>query len=150
MTDMIDESLHMEEKVLNSVKSLLLGRVNEVLGEAKFLIPPIEFVHPANGGYYAITPELRVSSFERSEKDRIVLLDAYTVSVSFLCYGDYGERNCYTYAGAVDRALREDPTLGGVADNALLVKKDYRGPKYPGTGEGWEVVLSLRITTEQG
>jgi hypothetical protein len=54
----------MEESILNSVKNLLLGWVNEGLGEVKFLIPPIEFSHTANGRYYAVTPELRVLSRE--------------------------------------------------------------------------------------
>jgi hypothetical protein len=139
----------MEESINNAVKSLLAGRVNEILGEAEFLIPPIEFTHKPNGGYYAITPELGISACERSEKDRIVLLDAYKVTIAFTMPESYGERNGYAYAGAVDRALREDPTLGGLADYALLVKKDYRGPKHPGIGEPWVVVLTLRISVER-
>jgi hypothetical protein len=148
MTDMTDESLYIEEKVLNSVKSLLLGRVNEILGEAEFLIPPIEFTHKPNWSYYAITPELAITACERSEKDRIVLLDAYKVTITFTMPESYGERNGYAYAASIDRALQEDPTLGGVADYALLVKKDYKAPKRPGAGEDWEAVLTLRITTE--
>jgi hypothetical protein len=138
----------MEEIILNSVKLLLLGRVNEVLGEAEFLIPPVEFTHKPNGGYYTVTPELSISSCERIEKDRIVLLDAYKVTIVFTCPEQNGERNGYVYAGAVDRALREDSTLGGTADYALLVKKEYIAPKWPGTGEPWEAVLTLRVTVE--
>jgi hypothetical protein len=138
----------MEEIILNSVKSLLSGRVNEVLGEAEFLIPPVEFTHKPNGGYYAVNPELTIATCERSEKDRIVLLDAYKVTITFTIPEQNGERNCYVYAGAVDRALREDPALGGLVDYALLVKKEYKAPKHPGTGEGWKAVLTLRITAE--
>jgi hypothetical protein len=149
MTGMTDnQALYTEEAIIGAVKRLLAGRVNELLGEVEFLIPPIELTHKPNGGYYAVTPELGISTCERSEKDRIVLLDAYNVSVIFAMPEQNGERNGYAYAGAVDRALREDPTLGGVADYALLVKKDYRGPKHPGTGEGWEAVLTLRVTVE--
>jgi hypothetical protein len=149
MTGMTDKNgSFIEEVIINSVKSLLTGRVNELLGEAEFLIPPIEFTHKSNGGYYAVTPELGISTCERSEKDRIVLLDAYKVTVTFTAHEPCGERNCYAYAASVDQALREDPTLGGAADYALLVKKDYRGPKHPGTGEGWEAVLTLRVTVE--
>jgi hypothetical protein len=149
MTDMTDrKDLYIEEIILNSLKSLLAGRVNELLREAAFLIPPVEFTHKPNGGYYAVTPELNISTCERSEKDRIVLLDAYKVIVIFTVPESYGDRNCYAYAASVDRALRENPTLGGIVDYALIVKKDYRGPKYPGTGEGWEAVLTLRITAE--
>jgi hypothetical protein len=113
-----NRGLYMEEIIINSLKSLLAGRVNELLGEAEFLIPPVEFTRKPNGGYYAITPELAISTCERSEKDRVVLLDAYKVTITFTVpeHSDRrsaGERNGYAYAGAVDRALREDPTLGG-------------------------------------
>jgi hypothetical protein len=145
---MDNRALYMEEIIINSLKSLLTGRVNELLGEAEFLIPPVEFTHKPNGGYYAITPELSISTCERSEKDRIVLLDAYKVTITFICPEQYGERNCYVYAGAVDRALRDDPTLGGLVDYALLVKKEYKAPKRPGMGEPWEAVLTLRVTVE--
>jgi hypothetical protein len=145
---MDNRATYIEAIIINSLKSLLAGRVNELVGEAEFLIPPIEFTHKPNGGYYSVTPELSVSTCERSEKDRIVLVDAYKVTITFTCPEQNGERNCYVYAGAVDRALREYPTLGGTADYALLVKKDYRGPKHPGTGEGWEAVLTLRLTVE--
>jgi hypothetical protein len=138
----------MEENIINSLKSLLSGRVNEILGEAEFLIPPVEFTHKPNGGYYSVTPELVISTCERSEKDRIVLLDVYKVTITFTMPEPYGERNSYAYAGAVDRALWEDPTLGGTADYALLVKKEYKTPKRPGTGEDWEAVLILRVTAE--
>jgi hypothetical protein len=145
---MDNRDLFIEEIIINSLKSLLAGRVNELLGEAEFLIPPIEFTHKLNEGYYSITPELAIATCERSEKDRVVLLDAYKVIITFTCPEQNGERNSYTYAGAVDRALREDSTLGGTADYALLVKKEYKAPKRPGTGERWEAVLTLRISVE--
>jgi hypothetical protein len=159
-------SLFIEENIINSVKSLLLGRVNEVLGEAEFMIPPVEFgqsgitglpgefrqsrnsMHVSRWGYYATTPEVAVVGCERSEKERIVLMDAYKVTISFTVSGEYGERNCYAYAAAVDRAVRENPTLGGTVDYALLVQKQYTAPKHPEMGEDWEVVLTIRITTE--
>jgi hypothetical protein len=42
MTDMTDKSLFIEEKLLNSVKNLLSGPVNELLGKMEYPIPPIE------------------------------------------------------------------------------------------------------------
>jgi hypothetical protein len=71
MTGMTDKSLFIEEKVLNSVKAMLLGRVNELLGEAEFMIPPIEFTHKVLGGHYAVCPEISLSGCERTEKERI-------------------------------------------------------------------------------
>jgi hypothetical protein len=150
-----NRGLYMEESILNSLKSLLSGRVNEILGEVEFLVPPVEFSHKPNWGHYSVTPELAISGCERSEKERVVLLDAYRVTITFNCpeqsdRRSAGERNCYAYAAAVDRGLREDPALGGAADYALLVKKDYKGPKVQGSGEGWEAVLTLRIVVESG
>jgi hypothetical protein len=154
MTDMTDKSLFIEEIVLNSVKKLLSGRVNELLRETEFMIPPIEFgqgrnsPHKALGGYYAVSPEISLAGCERSEKERIVRMECFTVTVSFSCGGEYGERNCYAYAASVAAALKEDPTLGGVADRAVLAGKKYSPPKCAGTGEEWGITLTLRITTE--
>jgi hypothetical protein len=52
---MTDKALLIEEKLLNSVEMLLSGRVNELLGEMEYPIPPVEFGHPLAGNY-AITP----------------------------------------------------------------------------------------------
>jgi hypothetical protein len=142
-------ALLIEEALLGAVKRLLAGRVNELLGQMEYLVPPVEFSHRNAGGFYAITPETRLSTCERSEKDRIVRLDAYSLIITFMVPEmPEGERNCYAYAGAVYRALGEDMTLGGVADRAILVGKKYTPPKHAGTGEAWELSLSLRISVE--
>jgi hypothetical protein len=137
-----------EEKLLDSVKKLLVGRVNELLGEREYPIPAIEFGGFLPGGS-VVSPVIRLSTCERSEKERIILMDAYTLTVTFTVpEHPAGERNCYAYAGVVAAALGEDPALGGVAGRAVLAGKKYCPPKHPGTGEGWELVLTLRITTE--
>jgi hypothetical protein len=152
MTDMTDkEGLFIEETVLNSVKKLLSGRVNELLGETEYPIPPVEFGTYRGGSTVvgACSPVITLSTCERSEKERIIRLDAYTLTIAFTVpeYPD-GERNCYAYAGAVAAALGEDPALGGVASRAELVGKKYAPPKYAGTGAEWGITLTLRITTE--
>jgi hypothetical protein len=55
---------------------------------------------------------IALSTCERSEKERIIRLDAYTLAIAFTVpeHPD-GERNCYAYAGAVAAALGENPTL---------------------------------------
>jgi hypothetical protein len=45
-------------------------------------------------------------------------------------------------------ALKENPTLGGVVDRAVVVGEKYAPPKKPTFGQGWEVVLTLRVTVE--
>jgi hypothetical protein len=139
--------LFIEETILNSVKTLLSGRVNELLGETGYPVPLVEFGNYRGGS--TVFPAITLSACERSEKERIIRLDAYTLTVTFVVpEWPGGERNCYAYAGAVAAALKENPTLGGVASRVELMGKKYISPKHPGTGEGWELVLSLRVTLE--
>jgi hypothetical protein len=93
---------------------------------------------------------LRLSVCERTEKERIVWVEAYSLTITFTVpeYPE-GERNCYAYAWAVDRALGEDPALGGAASRAVLTGKKYVPPKCAGTGGDWETVLTLRMTVEK-
>ena len=145
---MTDKSLFIEEIIINSLKSLLAGRVNELLGETEYPIPPVEFGTYRGGS--VIAPVINLSTCERTEKERIVRLDAYTLTITFTVpEHPEGERNSYAYAWAAATALGENPTLGGIVDRAVLAGKKYVPPKQCGTGGDWTVVLSLRITTEE-
>jgi hypothetical protein len=147
MTDMTDKELFMEEKLLNSLKSLLSGRVNELLEETEYPIPPIEFGSYRGGSFVA--PVIALSTCERTEKERIVRVDAYTLTIAFtLPEWPGGERNCYAYASSVATVLRENPTLDGAANRAVLTGKKYTPPKQSRTGGDWELVLTLRIIIE--
>jgi hypothetical protein len=137
--------LTIEEKIIHGVSSLLTQRVNELLEETEYPIPPVEFGQSGS----AVSPVITLSTCERSEKERIIRLDAYTLTVTFTVpEWPEGERNCYAYAASVDRALRENSTLGGTASRAVLAGKKYAPPKHSGTGGDWEVILTLRITVE--
>jgi hypothetical protein len=142
-----DKGLFIEEIIINSLKSLLAGRVNEILGETEYPIPFIEFGTPRDGS--TVVPVVTLSTCERSEKERIVRLDAYTLTITFTV-PEYpaGERNCYAYAASVATALGEDPTLGGAVDRAELAGKKYAPPKYAGTGADRGVTLALRLIVE--
>jgi hypothetical protein len=141
--------LYIEENILNSVKSLLSGRVNELLGETENPVPPVDFGNYRGGS--VVVPVIALSTCERSEKERIVRRDAYTLTIAFTVpEWPEGERNCYAYASTVAAALRENPTLGGVVDRAELTGKKYMPPKHPGNGGEWMLVLTLRITIESG
>jgi hypothetical protein len=126
--------------------------VNELLGETEYPIPPVEFGSYRGGS--AVVPVIGLSTCERSEKERIIRLDAYTLTVTFTVpehpsdQRSVGERNCYACAASVATALGENPTLGGAASRAVLTGKKYTPPKHPGTGVGWEIILTLRITVE--
>jgi hypothetical protein len=156
MTDMTDTSLFIEENLLNSIRKLLSGRVNELLGEIEYPIPPIEFGNYRGGSAVvgACSPVISLSTGERSEKERIIRLDAYTLTITFTVpehpsdQRSAGERNCYAYASSVAAVLKENPTLGGVADRVELTGKKYVPPKQSGTGGDWTVILTLRIVVE--
>jgi hypothetical protein len=60
-----------------------------------------------------------------------------------------GELLCYAYSAAIGKALGENPTLGGVADRAVIAGKKYNKPKKPNCGESWELVITMRLTVEE-
>ncbi|AEF85368.1 hypothetical protein TREPR_2041 [Treponema primitia ZAS-2] len=136
-----------EEIILQRIKEMLTGRVNELLGEAEFQIPPIEFGVPL-GGFSAV-PILRLAEYEQSEKERIIRVDAYALTLSLeVPKTPDSERDVYAYGAAISTALAEDPTLGGVADRAVITGKKYVPPKKPYCGDCWELIVTLRVTVE--
>ena len=136
-----------EQQIISEVRKLLTGRVNEILRDWEFLIPIVEF--GAIGCRYATSPVISISSCERTEKERIIRLDAYSVSITFTVQEHQdAELYCYGYAAAVCKALGVSQTLGGIVDRAVVTGKKYVQPKKPGCGESWEVVISLRVTVE--
>jgi hypothetical protein len=137
-----------EQQILEAVRGLLVGRVNELLWEFEFAIPAIEFGN--YGGRSAVVPAISLSGCERTEKERIIRLDAYSLTIVFtLRETPEGELHCYAYAAAVCKALGENPTLWGIADRAIVTGKKYTPPKKAYGGDEWEVVISLRVTIEQ-
>jgi hypothetical protein len=87
------------------------------------------------GGGSVVVPVLQLSTCERSEKERIIRLDAYTLTVAFTVPEWLGgERNCCAYASSVAAALGENPTLAGTVDRAELTGKKYVPPKQGGSG----------------
>jgi hypothetical protein len=90
-----------------------------------------------------------LASCERTEKERIILLDAYSLTITFsMPENPESELYCYAYANAFDKALGENVTLGGVAERAVITAKKFIPPKKPSFGQGWEMVISLRVTVE--
>jgi hypothetical protein len=138
------EGVYREERIIGAVRKLLAEDVNELLEGSGDSVLPVEFAEGRGSGRYGVAPEIRLACGERSEKDRVVLVDAYTVTITFVCMR--GECSSYPYAWAVDQALRADPTLDGVVDRVSLVKKTWAALKYP--NEGIELTFTLRVTVE--
>jgi hypothetical protein len=141
------EQWFVEQKLVGAVKGILLSRVNEILMGYKFPLPAIEFGEYC--GETAISPTIFIASCECSEKERILRLDAYFMTIVFtLPETPECELNCWAYSAAVNMALKENPTLFGSADRAVVSGKKYVQPKKANCGEGWGVVITVRITVE--
>jgi hypothetical protein len=136
-----------EQRIINAVRGLITGKVNEILNNWNFLIPLFEFSDYK--GSTAITPVISLSSCEKTEKERIIQLDTYsmTITITLPEYFD-NELYCYGYAHAFEKALCEDVTLGGVVEKAVITNKKYIPPKKPNCGMEWELFISLRIIVE--
>ena len=144
---MTDNNLFIEQRIIEAIRGLLTGRVNEILSDWEFLIPVIEF--SAFADKHTVVPAVSLVSCERTEKERIIRLDAYSVTITFnIPETQETELYCYGYASAVCKALGENPSLGGVVDRAVVSGKKYSSPKKPGCGENWETVITLRVTVE--
>jgi hypothetical protein len=137
-----------EQRILDAVRGLLTGRVNEVLETYEFSIPLFEISEFR--GRSAVALAINLAGCERTEKERVIRLDAYSMTIAFtLRETPESELYCYAYAAAVCKALNENPTLGGIVDRAIVAGKKYTPPKKAYAGNEWEVVISLRLTVEQ-
>jgi hypothetical protein len=136
-----------EQQIKDTIRKILTGRVNELLGEMDFSIPLIELGDYRSGS--VVVPVITLVSSERTEKERIINIDAYSLTVAFAFpESSESELHCYAYAAAVVKTLEENSTLGGIADRTVITGKKYNQPKKPQYGEGWELAISLRITIE--
>ena len=136
-----------EQEIIFAVKKLLSGRANELLAGLKQQIPLIEFTEYKGGS--VVSPVITFSMSEQTEKDRIIRLEVYSLTITFK-FPDTkeGEFFCYAYSGVVGRVIYENPTLCGEADRAVITNKKYLSPKKPNCGEGWELTITLRVTVE--
>jgi len=136
-----------EQQIIGAVKEMLENRVNELISELQFSIPLVEV-----GGYEggsAVCPIISLATCERTEKERIIRLDTYSLTITFnLPEMPESELFCYAYSAAVGKAFSEDPTLGGVADRAVITGKKYVPPKNKNCGDSWSLVITLRLTVE--
>ena len=145
---MTDNNVFIEQRIITAVRELLTGKVNDILRESEFAIPVVEFGD--YGCMYSVAPAISLSACEQTEKERIIRLDSYTLTISFtFIETPESEMYCYAYAGAVGRAVYDDPTLGGVADRAVITGKKYLSPKKPHCGDDWELIVSLKVTVEE-
>ena len=149
-----NRTLFIEEAITGAVKRLLTGRVTELLVTIQYAIPIVEIGNFGGAATSPIEtfvyPVVSLTSCERSEKERIIRQDAYSLTITFsIPENPDSELQCYAYAWAVCKAVEENPALGGIVDRAVISGKKYIQPKKQNCGQGWEIVLTLRITVEE-
>jgi hypothetical protein len=136
-----------EQQIITAVKEVLNGSVNELLGVMELQIPNIEFSDYR--GRSAVVPVINLTSCERTEKERIIKIDAYSLTITFNVPEIMeSELFCYAYGTAVCKAMEENPSLGGIADNVTVTGKKYIPPKALNCGQNWQLIILLRVTTE--
>ena len=137
-----------EQRIIGAVRGLLIGRVNGLLREFQFYIPVVEF--KGSSDWSSVDPVILLSGCEQSEKERLIKIDAYSLSITFnVPEFDDSQLFCYAYAAAVCKVFEENPTLGGVVSRAVISSKKYIQPKKLHCGDDWGVVVSLRVTVEE-
>jgi len=136
-----------EQQIIEAVRKLLSGQVNDLLGNSQYSIPVIEF--GGNGSGNTVAPVISLSSCERTEKERIVRQDTYLMTITFSFQEQpESELHLYAYSGAISRVFYDNPTLGGIADRMVITGKKYLSPKKSNCGEEWGLIVSVRITVE--
>jgi hypothetical protein len=132
-----------EERILGAVWVLVLDGVNDELLKMDDDVPELEMRGGCLAGAAYVKHPVRgtvgLEAVERTEKERIVRLDAYRVIVTL----NASERYCYRYAYALEKAIENDVTLGGIVERVLFEKKVYKK-----TLNGMDAVFTLRITVE--
>jgi len=136
-----------EMDIKEAVRKLLLGRVNEILNEYQFMFGVFEDgLFKSN---ITIVPVINITKCERTEKERIICIDAYSLTISLsVPENDDSEYFCYGYSHAIDKALKENPTLGGKVDKAIVTDVKVLPPKVANCGMEWEATVNVRITVE--
>jgi len=139
----------MEVKIRGAVRALLVDDVNGLLDGLGFHVPSLELGD--SGGREAVVPLVSLAASERTEKERIVRVNAYSVEIQIpvddLREWD-GETLAYCYGAAIERAVGVDNSLGGIVDRAVITKMEYVRPKRRYCGDHWIVAARLRVTVE--
>ena len=136
-----------ETRIITAVKELLKKDVNELLIKSELVTPLILFDDICCSA--SITPSITLSTCEQTEKERIIKLEAYSLTVTFkIPETPESELYCYSYSGAISRAIYDNPTLGGNVDRVMITNKKYVTPKVKNCGESWELVITMRVTVE--
>ncbi|GHU40836.1 hypothetical protein FACS1894190_08210 [Spirochaetia bacterium] len=133
-----------EEQLIEMINEILTSTVNFYLSEMEEFVPLVELSSSGKLGSYGVCPQIELSEAARTDKDRIVRTDAYTMTITFVMNSQNNKRDVYCYAAALESAINDDPTFGGVADRVAFVNRKYKGMA-ESSGE-CQAVFTLRVT----
>jgi hypothetical protein len=137
-----------EQLIIAAIRLLLIEQVNKILNTLQFSIPQIEFSEHC--GNSTIVPLFELTTCERTDKERILQIDTYSLIIRIVIPdAQETELHCYAYAAAIDKAIKKNPKLDGVANRVTISNKKYYPPKQRNCGGNWETVITLRITVEE-
>ena len=136
-----------EQQIIEAIRKMLNSDVNSYLKELQFSIPLVELGNYT--GSDVVSPVVSFGVCEQTEKERIIRQEVYSVIITFnLPETVESELHCYAYSGAVAKAVYDNPTLGGVVNRAVVTGKKYNFPKKKNCGDGYSLIITLRITVE--
>jgi len=142
-----NQILIIEEAITGAIKELLTGRVNEVLNNWQFMFGIFEESEFKSNT--TVVPVVKLSGCERSEKERIICIDAYSLTISLsIPENADSEFFCYGYSSAISKVIKENPTLGGIVNRVTITDTKYIPPKVAHCGMEWQVIIYLRVTVE--
>ena len=134
-----------EIELLERLEILFLGRVNELLYDEEARLAPFrDFSGVGLASHDKIRAGLNIDECEQTEKERLLKMCAWTITIDFKVRDD-GERKRFYYGTALEQALFEDRTLGGLAASISLIKT-----KYSRLGiDSYEIIMTLRASAQQ-
>ena len=136
-----------EQQIIEAVRKMLTCDVNDNLKDLEFVIPVIELGNYS--GSDVISPVISLSVSEQTEKERIIRQEVYSVFITFnLPKTVESEYHCYAYAGAISKVVNDNPTLSSVVNRTVVTGKKYNFPKMKNYGDGYSLIITLRITVE--
>jgi hypothetical protein len=122
-----------KKQIFDVVRGFLLGRVNTELAGTDYHVPLIKF--KGSKGKTAIVSDIE-----------ILVHDTFSVTVTYtLPETPESEFYCYAYGSAFCIAVKKDPTLGGVVEQAVVSEKKYVSPNTENSRREWQAVITLQI-----
>jgi hypothetical protein len=116
----LSKLIPIETLILEAVDRRLLPSVNKILGEGSETVPLL---------VDDISVTAAVTGTERTEKERIVGLDAYFCTISFelaelsTCEEEGRDSRVFQYGAAFQMAVRADMSLGGIASRCIVAER---------------------------